>query len=164
MPPIVILGILVGLPLILAFVLRVNAGILFLALCAGSVLSEFVASDAIQIVNSIFPKSGDITASVVQLVLILLPAALTILFMRRSMTGTKTFINILPAAAAGLLTALLVVPVLPGGVRHNITSSQTWTIMQQFQSLIIGAGAFVSLLVLWSTKPKHDKDKKHHKK
>lgn len=164
MSPIVILGLLVGLPLVLAFVLRVNAGILFLALCAGSVLSEFVASDIIQIVNSFFPKSGNLTDSIVNLTLILLPAALTILFMRRSMSGTKTIINIVPAAAAGLLTALLVVPVLPGGVQHNVTTNQIWTLFQQFQSLIIGAGATVSLLVLWSTKPGRDKGKRHGKK
>ncbi|MGZ6005118.1 MAG: hypothetical protein ACXWLH_03115 [Candidatus Saccharimonadales bacterium] len=161
MMPLVVIGILIGLPLILSFVLRVNAGILFLALCAGSVVSQFVSSDAVQLVNSFFPRSGDMTASVTQLVFLLLPAALTILFMRRSITGAKSMVNLLPAAASGLLTALLAVPLLPAGTRYGITGSQAWSVLQQFQSLIIGAGAFVSLLVLWGTKPKHDKKKKH---
>ena len=162
--PLIVIGILIGLPLLLSFVLRVNAGILFLSLCAGSVISEFVSGDAIQLFNSFFPRINQtISASAIQLVLVLLPAVLTIVFMRRSMSGTKTFINILPAAASGLLTALLVVPLLTPGTRYNITHTNVWSILEQFQSVIIGAGAFVSLLVLWSTKPKHGKDKKHHK-
>ncbi len=163
MSPIVILGLLVGLPLLLAFILRVNAGILFLALCTGSVLSQFVSGDTIKIYDSFFPKSGDITASVIQLVLLLLPAFLTILFMRYSMKGTKGLINLLPAAASGLLTALLVVPLLPPGVRYNVLGSDAWSIIEQFQSVIIGAGAFVSLVVLWGSKPRNDKKGKHHK-
>jgi hypothetical protein len=163
MAPIVVIGILVGLPLLLTFVLRVNAGVIFLALCAGSVLSKFVSADAIQIVNSFFARTNhDLISSVIQITLLLLPAALTILFMRNSMTGTKTLINIVPAAASGLLTALLVVPLLPPGSRYNIMGSDIWSTLQQFQSVIIGAGAFVSLLMLWSSKPK-DKHKKHHK-
>ena len=159
--PLVILGILIGLPLVLSFVLRVNAGVIFLALCTGSVISEFVSGDASQLFNSIFPHSGNISNSVIELVLLLLPAALTIVFMRRSMTGAKTLVNILPAVASGLLTALLAVPLLSPGTRYNIMGTQAWSILTQYQSLIIGAGAFVSLLVLWSTKPKHDKKGKH---
>ena len=160
--PLIVLGVLIGLPLLLTFVLRVNAGVIFLALCAGSVISQFVSNDVVQIVNSILPRSGDTTGSVIQLLLLLLPAGLTILFMRRSITGAKTLINILPAAGSGLLTALLAVPLLSAGTRYNIMASQAWSVLQQFQSLIIGAGAFVSLLVLWSSKPKHGKDKKRH--
>ena len=159
--PLIVLGILVGLPLVLTFVLRVNAGVIFLALCTGSVISQFVSGDAVQIVNSFFPKSVDTSATVVQLILLLLPAALTILFMRRSMTGVKTLVNILPAAGSGLLTALLAVPLLSAGTRYNIMASKDWSVLQQFQSVIIGAGAFVSLLVLWSTKPRRDKKGKH---
>jgi len=162
--PLVVLGILIGLPLLLSFVLRVNAGVLFLALCTGSVLVDFVSNDAIQIANSFFShNNGTVINSVIQLALLLLPAVLTIVFMRRSMTGAKTLINILPAVASGLLTALLAVPLLSAGTQHNIMASQAWSILEQFQSLIIGAGAFVSLLVLWSSKPKHDKKDKKHK-
>lgn len=162
--PLVVLGILIGLPLFLSFVLRVNAGILFLSLCAGSVINEFVGADAVNIVNSFLPASSSVNTAVVQLTLLLLPATLTIVFMRRSMTGGKTFINLLPAVASGFLTALLAVPLLPPGTRYNITTSEVWEMIINFQSFIIGAGAFVSLLVLWGSKPKHHDKKKHHKK
>src|SRR5690349_8354334 len=96
--PLIILGALILLPLVFSFVLRVNAGILFLALCAGSVVSQFVGNDTIQIVDSFFPRSNsEITTSVTLIVLLLLPAVMTIIFMRRSMTGTKTLVNLLPA-------------------------------------------------------------------
>lgn len=165
MSPIIIIGLLVGLPLLLSFAFRVNAGVIFLALCAGSVLSQFVADDTTQLASSFFARTNqDVLTSAVHIVLLLLPAVLTLLFMRNSMTGTKILMNLVPAAAAGLLTALLVVPLLPPGTRYGITGSETWSTLQQFQTVIIGAGAFVSLLMLWSSKPKHDKHKKHHKK
>ncbi len=164
MSPLIIIGLLIGLPLLLTFAFRVNGGVIFLALCAGSVLSQFVADDTTQLVNSFFARTNhDITTSAVQITLLLLPAILTLLFMRNSMSGTKILMNIIPAAATGLLTALLVVPLLPPGTRYGVTGSDIWSTLQQFQSVIIGAGAFVSLVMLWSSKPKHDKHKKHHK-
>jgi hypothetical protein len=165
MSPMIIIAILIGLPLLLSFAFRVNAGVIFLALCAGSVLSQFVADDTNQLASSFFARTNqNIVTSAVQITLLLLPAVLTMLFMRNSMKGTKILMNLIPAAAAGLLTALLVVPLLPPGTRYAVTGSEVWSTLQNFQSVIIGAGVFVSLLMLWSSKPKHDKHKKHHKK
>lgn len=160
--PVIVVGLLIGLPILLCVILRVNAALVFLALCAGSVAAQFVGGDAQQIFNSFFPNSSQISGSIVQITLILLPALLTILFMRRSITGSKSLFNLLPAIAAGLLTALLIVPELPPGTRYSISGTQAWSLITQFQSFIIALGVVLSLLLLWGTKSKHGKDK--HKK
>ena len=72
-------------------------------------------------------------------------------------------LNLLPAAGVGLLGALLVVPLLPGGVRYDILNSDIWYQIKQAQTVIVGSSALVCLLVLWMQRPKtgHGKHKKH---
>lgn len=161
MPPIVVIGLIVGLPIVLTLLLRANAAIVVLALCAGAVLQQFAGADSTTLFNSFASSSNEVVASVVQLVLLFLPAGLTILFWHGSMRGSKTLVNVVPAIGAGLLAVLLAVPLLPPGLRHNVIGSSIWSNTLQFQSTIVAATLFASFLVLWTSKPRHSKDKKH---
>src|SRR5262249_34149292 len=128
MSPLIIIGLLIALPLFITFVFRINGGVIFFSFFTGSVFVQFFFFYATQLVNSFLPRTNqDFSTSVVQLTLLLLPALLTMLFMRRSMTGTKTLVNIIPSAASGLLTALLVVPLLPPGTRYSLMGSDPWS-------------------------------------
>jgi hypothetical protein len=80
---------------------------------------------------------------------------LTAIFMTRTVKSYgRLALNILPAAGVGLLGGLLVVPLLPPGVSHNIVNSSLWSQVQRTQDLIVGASALVCLLVLWLQRPK----------
>jgi len=162
--PLVILALLIGLPIILLFLFRSNAAIVFLALCAGSILLKYVGNDASLLFNSFFSHSSSVVDQVTDIVLLTLPAILTAVFLRHSVSGAKAFLNLLPAVATGGLLALSLVPLLSPITSSNVMATQAWSYLQQFQSLIVGAGAFTSLLLLWATsRKKHDKDKKHKK-
>jgi ABC-type spermidine/putrescine transport system permease subunit I len=73
-------------------------------------------------------------------------------------------LNLLPAAGVGLLGGLLVVPLLPGGLSHDIVGSSLWDQVLRAQDLIVGVSALICLLVLWLQRPKtgHDKHGKKH--
>lgn len=162
MTPLIVIGILTGTPILLILLLRANAAIVFLSLCTGSVLTQFVSADAVDMYNSFQPHSGDVAESAVKLVLLFLPALLTIVFLRGGVSGSKQIFNILPAAATGVVAVLLAVPLLAPGLRYSITGSNTWLSVEQFQGVIVGAGVLVSMLLLWVRQPKHGKDKKRH--
>src|SRR5580765_2533045 len=114
MSPELILIALMATPVVVLWLLRVNAALVFLSLCLGDVLVSFTAKDAVSIVSG---ASTSVHASdaVIRLGLLLAPAILTILFMIGTVKGKKRFLNILPAAGVGLLSALLVVPQLSPG-------------------------------------------------
>ena len=157
MTPELILGAIVLAPVAALILLRANAALVFLSLCAGSVLSTYAAQDVTALVQMFSAHApGAVTASEnVKLVLLILPAALTTILMIKTVKKKSLIFNALPAVGVGFLAALLVVPLLPIGVRFNITGSSFWEQGQQIQGYVIGLTASVSLLTIWMQRPKH---------
>lgn len=162
-PEVLLIG-LIAVPIILLLVLQVSAALVFLSLCLGDVLVQFTSHDA----AAIFAGAGTsakLTSSYLDLGLLLVPAALTMLFMiKTTHTKYKKIMNILPAAGVGLLSALLVVPLLPSGQAHNVMQTSTWHNIQQFESGIVALSALVCLFFLLLQRPKGSSEDKHGKK
>jgi hypothetical protein len=169
MTPAITLGAIVLVPLALIMVLRINAALVFLSLCLGDVLVQFVAPDAnsfLTLFSAHVPKGVDTGNDTVKIILLLLPVILTAIAMIRTVKGySRLALNLLPAAGVGLLGGLLVVPLLPAGLSHNVVDSSLWSQVQRAQDLIVGLSALVCLLVLWLQRPQagSGKHSKHHK-
>lgn len=167
MSPAVILGAIIAIPVIILMVLRINATLVFLSVCLGNVLVQFVAPDAnsfLTLFSAHVPKGVDTGNNTIKLVLLLLPVILTAVFMIKTIRGNgKLALNLLPAVGVGLLGGLLVVPLLPSGLSHNIVSSDLWHQVQRAQDLIVGSSALICLLVLWLQRPKTGSEGKHGK-
>ena len=158
-PPVIALASIVLAPVVLLMVLRVNAALVFLSLCLGDVLVQFVANDTTEFLtlhaDQVPQQAATAGSETVKIVLLLLPVVLTTIFMIRTIRGTgRLLLNLLPAAGVGLLGGLLVVPLLPSGLSHNIVDSSLWLQVQRAQDLIVGTSALVCLLVLWLQRPK----------
>lgn len=168
MTPEATLGAIVLIPVVLLMILRINATLVFLSLCLGDVLVQFIANDASAFLTT-FSGSHTVTSvttsnSNVKILLLLLPVVLTAVFMIRTVQGSsRLLLNVLPAAGVGLLGALLVVPLLPPGMAHNIIGSSLWDQVQRAQALIVGSSAVVCLLVLWLQRPKAGSKHRKHK-
>ncbi|HEX7632827.1 MAG TPA: hypothetical protein VF401_00720 [Candidatus Saccharimonadales bacterium] len=169
MSPEIILGAIIAVPVVILMLLRVNAALVFLSLCLGNVLVQFVAPDANQfftLFSAHVPKGVDTGNNTVKIVLLLLPVILTAIFMIRTVHGHgRLALNLLPAVGVGLLGGLLVVPLLPAGLSHDIVNDNLWQQVQRAQDLIVGSSALVCLLVLWVQRPKTGEGKhgKHKK-
>jgi hypothetical protein len=167
MNPTLTLAAIVVIPAAVLMLLRINAALVFLSLCLGNVLVQFVASDASSWLTT-FSSSHTTTVvtttnSNIKLALLLLPAALTALFMVRTVqSSSRLLLNLLPSVGVGLLGALLVVPLLSPNASHNIIASPLWWHAQQTENLIVGGSAIVCLIVLWMQRP-HAGGKKSHK-
>jgi hypothetical protein len=169
MSPTLIFGLMIGLPVVVLLALRVNATLVFLSLCLGDVLVQFVAGDASSLhhflsTSSVNPNHLGDNANTFGLLLLLFPVVLTTIFMIRTVSGLpKLLLNLLPAAGVGLVGALLAVPLLSPGLSFNIVDSEIWQQVQRAQDLIVSASALVCLLVLWLQRPKtgHSKHRKH---
>lgn len=149
-------------PVLLIVFLRVNAAFVFLSLCLGDVLVQFTGKDAVSIFTGA-SVGTQVSASTIRLLLLLLPAFLTVLFMMKTVKHSQKFLNILPAAGTGVLTALFVVPQLPPGLSHSIIDSNLWLQIQTYQSGLVAISTLICLLFLWMLRPKHGKEGKKHK-
>src|SRR5579859_6222737 len=137
MTPTVALAAIVAVPVIIILVLRINAALVFLSLCLGDVLVQFVAPDANSLMTMFAGKSANADANTIKLVLLGFPVILTAVFMIRTVRGgMRQLLNALPAVGTGLLAALLVVPLVSAGLRHNIVDSSLWQQVQRAQDLI----------------------------
>lgn len=168
MSPVVILVSIVLIPIVVLIVLRVNAALVFLSLCLGSVLTTFLGpdvNDLFGLMSSHTSKGLTVSQTTGQLALLAIPVIITILFMIKSVPrGLKLALNLFPAIGVGLLAALLVVPLLPPTLSSHIMSSSSWQQAQQARDLIVGASALLCLFALLSLRPKHNHDEKHGKK
>jgi hypothetical protein len=157
MDPLIILIALLVAPVLLLTILRVNAAQVFLSLCLGSVLVQFVGPDAVMIVSSTSARSAGVPPSqaYVYLVLLLLPVVLTTVIMIRSVKGkARLAYNFLPAIGVATLGTLLAVPLMSAGLTGSITGLVLWTKLESLQTLIISINTLLALLFLWMQRPK----------
>ncbi|HET8671347.1 MAG TPA: hypothetical protein VFM05_12190 [Candidatus Saccharimonadales bacterium] len=152
-------------PMALLTVLRVNAAMVFLSLCLGYVLVQFVANDADSLIGFVAPDAESLSASSLKLIMLFTPVVLTMIIMAFSIHGRlRVGLNALPAAATSLLTFLLAVPLFTPGLQYAIQSQNVWYEVHQAQALIVGAGALVSMVFLWSQRrrAKHAEEHRRH--
>ena len=153
MTHLVVLAALAAVPLLAIVLLRVNGAIAFMSLCLGSVLVAYTSGDVESVVSGV--ESNKQAAHLnpwVQVTLLLLPLLLAILFTRGHVKGVAKGVgNVLPAAATGLLCALLAVPLLPADIRHQINQQSVWRQLSDAQTAIILSGAAFSLAFLLFT-------------
>lgn len=149
-----VLILLAAAPIVVTLLLSANGALVYLALCEGSIIDKTLGSDAIDALHTFFPRTSSIQQSTLHLILLLLPALLTAIFLRRQMAGAKSLFNIAPAVLTGATTALFVVPLLPGGVRYEVMNTTLWTNYSRFEGVIVGAGALISLLLIWTNHAK----------
>lgn len=157
--PVIILGLCVIAPAVVAFVLRVNAAILFMSLCVGEILVIFVSNNATSYLSPLYP-TGHISFSSMRLLLLLIPPVLILLLMFHSVVGrSKLILDLIPGIATGLLLALLLVPILPVGLSVQIQSSNIWHHYYQYQTVIVVFGALSSIvfMLLGRQNPKHSR-------
>ncbi len=142
-------------------ILRINASVVFLSLCLGSVLVQYVGSQTNDLLALFAPKAGKVSSSTIQLFLLLVPAVVTAVVTVFSVHGRiKGLINLLPAAAAAALTALLAVPLLPPHLAASFETQRAWHILSNSEAIVVAAGGFMSLLFLWTQRSsfkQHDK-------
>jgi len=138
-------------PILAMVLLRVNAAMVFLSLCLGSVLVQTVAGQANDMIKLFLPSAGNVSASTVQLILLLAPAAATAVLTILSVHGRlKVLLNILPAAAASMLAVLLAAPLVPPELKQSFGAPEVWHVLSKSQALIVGVGAIMSLSFLWT--------------
>jgi hypothetical protein len=144
-------------PFVAITVLRVNGAVAFMSLALGSVLVTYASDDVLAILGSLSVGNSHDKTQWIKLALLLLPFLLTIIFARKTVKGSKQALNLLPALSAGLLCALLAVPLLPAAMQKQVHAQAMWHQLDNLQTAVILGGTVLSLLfLLIAHRRKHD--------
>jgi len=159
-----LIAIAVTIPVLLFAILRVNAAIIFLSLCLGSVLVNLVGSDANSVLF-LFSAGLHDNSIVLPLLFLFAPAVLTTIIMIRTVKkGLPLLLNVLPSLAFGVVGLLLAVPLCSAGVRGAITNAPIWHNLEKMQTMVVILSAIVSLFFLWLQRPSHSSSDTKKKK
>lgn len=151
MPHNLILILALAVPALAIAVLRLNGAMMFLSLCLGSVLVQYVGTNTNDLLDLISPRAGNFSKGTIDLALLLLPAVVTGVVTIFSTSGRlRILLNILPAIATSSLAVMLAVPLLSPQLAAGIEREQLWRIISHAESIIVSSGALVSLLALWT--------------
>lgn len=143
--------------------LRANAAICFMALCAGSVLVASSGDNMGLFATSL--TSGMSAASYVARIALLTVPFLACLFITRGQVHKVLLpFSLIPSVCMALLTVLLLVPLLSSEFVAQVVVTQTWDLLQQYKEPITGIGVVSSVVFLSFTmkKPKDRHKKGHH--
>ncbi len=157
-----LLAILVLLPAVLAYLLKSNAALSFLALCGGFAAITLSGSD----IEHLFGKTKitSLTSNDLDLILLIVPLLLTLILTFGAVASTKRrVLQIIPAICAGGLLAVLAAPMFSDTLNLDISNSPLWKDLQNIQSYIVGIGLLASLLLIWSAGFIHPRPHKKHK-
>lgn len=137
--------------------LRVPPTVMFLSILVGKLFAEELSDELYGFVINFLPN---IEAKFIQLFLLLLPVALTVLLMKGTTTRSRMLINGLPLFFSLLTLALFINPYI--NVVNNLEESQR-ILLTENESYIVAFAATITLISAWAPHikglPKHKKHK-----
>lgn len=161
MTSLIILAAIAGVPIILAFLWRVNSLLLFTSVAVGDLLVHYLSDNA-SLVLAGFYKGANVDM-IAKLSLLFLPVVLTLLFGRKSLSKTKTVLHFVPIVATGGVLALLALHVLPIGFQVSVNNSPVGGKIMQVQDIAIAGAGVASLVVAWiANMTQKGSEKRHH--
>lgn len=160
MVPIVLFAVIAGLPILNALLMRVSAVFLFTSIAVGNFLVLYLSDDVVLAINA-FSKNKNVPM-IVQLVLLLSPVALTLIFLRKTTTRGKFLLHLIPLIGCGLSIAVLTLPILPTDLQAQIFGHPSGDVFKNSQDLIVGITAILVMLLMWREYRPHEG--KHSKK
>ncbi len=162
MPPVILLGLIMGLPLILFAVLRVKPLYLFTTIITGYLWVQYLGEPAELMLDSLVNmRYPDVVA---RLILLLLPLALTLFFMKGSLPASSLPFQFFLLVANSLLLGTIVINNLTPGLQASLQSTNAGSIAHQSSDVLIAGIAGLHVLVMWIMRPRHDSGHGHRKK
>lgn len=136
---------------------RVPATVLFLSILVGKLFAEELSLDAYDFIIGLVPG---LNAQLLQIILLVLPVVLTVLFLKNSVPKSKTLINAVPLLLCLVTLGLFINPYFD--LASSLQEEQR-IILTDNQSYIVSLAGALTLLSAWlPSKGHHSKHSKRH--
>lgn len=162
MPPVILLALIAGVPLVLLTLLRIKPLYIFTSVITGYLWMQFLGEPAELVVDSMLhPGNPDVIA---RLALLAIPVGLTLFFMRGSLSASALPFQFFLLVANSVLITVLVVNVLSVDMQDSLYQTSPGQILRQANDVLIAGIAGLHLLVMWIMRPRHHDGHHGHRK
>jgi hypothetical protein len=165
MSPLIVLCLLIGLPLVLTAGLRIKPLYVFVSIMCGYFWSLLLGDPAELILRSVVHINHlDV---IVRIVLLLLPLAITLFLMRKTLSASALPFQFGLLLADSILLTTLLLPLLTPGVQTAVYLTNSGNVFRQAHDVLIAGIVGLHVLVMWFMRPRHgdhgghSKHKKH---
>lgn len=158
----VVIGLLAGLPFLLAIILRVHTSALFISIASGYLLSSFVGETAGLLSSSFVKEDG--TAMVAKLIVFFVPIVITMWLMRKGLAVSQLAFHFLPMVGCAVLVLLLGVPLLSQSTQDTFYAGAIGKTIQQTQDALVALSVAFQLIVMWIAARPRRAEAAHHGK
>jgi hypothetical protein len=158
MLPLILFGTIIGAPVLLALLFRVNAVFVFMSICAGYLLQMSMGA-SVDLTVAMFVK-GSNTLVIARLILLALPIVLTMFFLRKTI-GRSLVFQIVPLIFSGMLLGALVLPLLPDTFTQNVYSSQYGSSIRSSSDLVTAVAVATNIILAFMLFKNNSGHKKH---
>lgn len=158
--PLIILGVAIGLPFLLALAFRVNAVMFFMSVAAGALL-QGALGDSLALTLNMAMRNGP-TVLIADIALLSLPVLLSVVFLRRTMSAAGMLLQLLPLLASSVAFGALLIAVLPSDVQLQIYHLQFGGVIKRSQDVAVGIAVLMNMLLAWRLLRYHDDGKHGH--
>jgi hypothetical protein len=162
MNALIIVGVVAGLPVLLALVFRVSSAMVFLSVATGALLQRTL-HDSTTLALAALVKDGPVS-DIANGLLLGLPVVLTLLFLRKSMPKKEVLLHLLPLVAAGAALGALVLPLLSSQMVTVLKASSYGQGFVQSADVIVAVAAGLNLALAWRVYRHKGESSKHHGK
>lgn len=156
----IILGVVLGLPLLLGLVFRVNPSFIFFSMLAGELLARYFADDAELVMRLVARRETALAYA--ELALLIVPVMLTAVFLRKTLSKGKLVFYVIPYLITGFVLAAFALPIMPDFLQDQVGSVREGQRLLEGSETIVGVVVFIQLISLWIMNRSHDHGKKHH--
>lgn len=143
----IILLVVVGVPILLGLMLRVNASHIFFSVMAGELLARYFGREAESALHVI--SNNTTVVSYAHLVIMTLPIVMTSVVLKNSISRSRAILNFFPLIVAGVVYAAFAVPLLPSFWQQQLQTSAVGEEFVRSTGAIIGFVVLFQLVVLW---------------
>jgi hypothetical protein len=157
----ILLGALLGLPLLIGLFFRVSVAHLFLALLCGDLLQRYFTYDAQSALSMVV--RNQVVLQYVGLAILILPMLLTAIFLRHTLSKGGVILHAIPLIISGVVFAAFAAQLLPGGLKSQLSTNHYGKMLEDSTQIIIGAMVGLQLITLWLFNRAHEKNGKHSK-
>ena len=139
----IVLGIAVLTAWVFMSYLRIPATVLFLSILIGKLFAEELSLDVFDFISGVAPV---ITPKGIQIGLLVLPAILTVIFLKGTVLKAKIFINAIPLLLCLITLALFLNPYFDVVSRLD---EQQRIILTDNQNYVVAVSGLITLLSTW---------------
>ncbi len=151
-------ALLLGMPLFLLLYFKANAGVMFLAACAGLVLLSSLDPVVVSTAGAFVPKEGE---AYVRLAVVLLSIIFAAMMFKHSVKTSQLYLHVLLAVVTAVMLWLLLPSVTGVSWLLDNSKEDLWQMVNDYRTLIVAAGFSLSLLAVLTKSSHHGGRAKH---